>query len=106
MKELERYLGTTYSDSCQTSIMTETTANFPDPDMPTVTYLGIERHKTDGEMTYLEKNNIDESIFKKIRKKDVYKSDMHKIYTLIVVQTNEQLQEKSASDATFQEVNT
>ena len=31
MKELERYLGTTYSDSFQLAIMTETAAIFPDP---------------------------------------------------------------------------
>ena len=31
---------------------------------------------------------------------------MHNIYNLIVVQTNEQLQEKAASDATFQAINT
>ena len=31
---------------------------------------------------------------------------MHKIYNLIVGQTNEELQEKAASDATFQAVNT
>ena len=86
--------------------MTETAANFTDPEMPTITDLGIERPKTDGEMTYLEKNNIDEAIRQKLRKKDVYKSDMHKIYNLIVVQTNEQLQEKAASDDTFQAVNT
>ena len=40
IKELERYLGKTYSDSCQTAIMTETDANFPDPEMPTITELG------------------------------------------------------------------
>ena len=57
-------------------------------------------------MTYLEKKNIDEAILQKLRKKDVYKSDMHKIYNLIVGQTNEQLQEKAASDATFQTVKT
>ena len=39
-------------------------------------------------------------------KKDVYESYMHKMYNLIVVQTNEQLQEKAASDATFQVVKT
>ena len=32
--------------------------------------------------------------------------DMHNIYILIVGQTNEQLQEKAASDATFQMVMT
>ena len=31
MKELEQYLGTTYSDSFQPAIMTETEATFPDP---------------------------------------------------------------------------
>ena len=39
-------------------------------------------------------------------KKDVYKSDMHKIYNIIIGQMNEQLQEKATSDATFQAVNT
>ena len=56
-------------------------------------------------MTYIEKNNIDEAIFQKLRKKDVYKSDMHKIYNIIVDQTNEPIQEKAEPDATFQEVN-
>ena len=48
MKEMERYLGKTYSDSCQPAIMTETTANFPDSDMPTITELGNEHPKIDG----------------------------------------------------------
>ena len=55
LKELERYLETTYSDICQTAIMTETAANLPYPEIPTITDLGIERPKTDGEMTYLDK---------------------------------------------------
>ena len=71
MKELEQYLGTTYSDICQPEIMTETAYNFPDPEMPTITELGTERPKTDGEMTYLEKKNINEAICQKLRKKDV-----------------------------------
>ena len=71
MKELELYLGTTYSDSFQQAIMNENAANFPDPEMPTITDLGTERPKKDGEMAYLEKNNIDEAIHQKLRKKDV-----------------------------------
>ena len=51
--------------------MTETVSNFPDPEMPTITNLDIERPKIDGEMTYLEKHNIDEAIRQKLRKKDV-----------------------------------
>ena len=43
---------------------------------------------------------------KNLRKKYVYESDMHKIYNIIVGQRNEQLQEKAASDDTFQVVNT
>ena len=62
MKELERYLGTTYSDRCQPAIMTETAANSSDPEMTTITELGTDRPKTDGEMTYLEKKIIDEAI--------------------------------------------
>ena len=57
-------------------------------------------------MTYLKKKNIDEVIRQNLRNKDIYKSDMHKIYNLIMGQTNEQLQEKAASDATFQAVKT
>ena len=67
--------------------MTETAATFTDPEMPTITYLVTERPKTDGETPYPEKNNINEAIHQKLRKKDVYESDMHKIYNLIVIQT-------------------
>ena len=74
--------------------------------MPSITDLGNEDPKIDAEMTYLDKNNIGESIRQNMRKNYVYKSDMHTIYNLILVQKNEQLQEKAASDATFQAVNT
>ena len=57
-------------------------------------------------MIYLVKNNINEAICKNLRNNNVYESDMHKIYNLILGQTNEQLLEKAASDATFQAVNT
>ena len=57
-------------------------------------------------MNYLEENNIDEAIRQNLSNNDVYKSDMRKIYNLIVGQTNEQIQEKAASDATLQAVNT
>ena len=70
--------------------------------MPTITDLVTEFQKTDREITYLKNNNIDEAIRQNLRKKDFYKSNMHKIYNLMVVQTNEQLQEKAVSDATFQ----
>ena len=74
--------------------------------MPTITDLGTESPKIYGEMTYLNKNIIDEAIRQNLRKKGVYESDMHTIYNLIVGQTNEQLQEKVAPDATFQTVKT
>ena len=48
MKELERYLGTTYNDSYQPGIMTDIAANLPDPEMPTITDLGTNRPKIDG----------------------------------------------------------
>ena len=53
----------------------------------------------------LIKKNIDEAIPHKLRKKDVYETDMHKIYNLIMGQTNEQLQEEAALDTTLQVVN-
>ena len=49
------------------AIMTETPATFPKPDIPTIPYTGIECQKTDAEITYLEKNNIDETIRQKLR---------------------------------------
>ena len=59
--------------------MTKIAANLPNPYMPTITDLGFKLPKTDGEMTYLDKNNIDECICQKFTKKDVKESDMHKI---------------------------
>ena len=88
MNKLERYLWAIYSDIHQPNIMTETPNTFPNPDMPTITGSGIHIPKTDVDMTYLEKKNTNESIFQNLRKKGVYKSDMHKIYNLIVGQTN------------------
>ena len=86
--------------------MTETVATFRDPDMPNITDLGIKRPKMDGKIAYLKINNNDKSTLQNMRKRDVYESDMHKIYNLIVGQTNEKLQEKAASGATFQAVKT
>ena len=84
--------------------MTETPATFPKPDIPTIPYTGIECQKTDAEITCLEKNNIDEAIRQNLRKKNVYESDIHKIYNLIIGQNNEQIQDKAALDVTFQEI--
>ena len=92
MKELERYLEATYSYRCQPDIITETVATFHNPEMPTITDFGTELPKTDSEINYLKKKNTNEAIRQKMRKKDVYKSDMHKIYNIIVGKTNEELQ--------------
>ena len=61
---------------------------------------------TDTEIAYLKNNSIDEAIRQKPRKTDVYEIDMHKIYNIILVQTNKQLHEKVESDVTFQALNT
>ena len=68
--------------------MTETAATFTNPKIPTITYLVTERPKEDSEMTYLDKKNINEATHQKLRNKDVYESDMHNLYNLIVVQTH------------------
>ena len=71
MKELERYLGTTYRNICQLDITTNTPANFPNPEMPTIiTDTGVERPKTDVDMTHLENRSIEKDIRQKPRKKD------------------------------------
>ena len=92
IKELEQYLGATYRESCQIVITTETPTTLPDLEMPTiVTDTGAERTKTDAEITYLENKNIDEAVRQKLRNKDVYETEIHRIYNLTVGQTNKQL---------------
>ena len=60
--------------------------------MPTIIpYMGVERHKTNTDMNYLQKKNIIEAICKKLMNNDVYETDMHMIYNIIVVQTNKKL---------------
>ena len=57
--------------------------------MPTIIPdTGTKRPKMDRKMTYLKKDNIDEDIHQKLRKKDVYETDMYNIYNIIVGQTN------------------
>ena len=105
MKDLEQYLGSTYSNSCQPAIMAETPAASPGPDMPTIAPdTGAESPKTDRERIYLKKRNIEEAICQKLSNKGVYETYMKKIYNIIVGQKNKQIQEKAASDATFQAV--
>ena len=67
-----------------------------------ILYMGVERPNTDTEITYLKNKNIDEAISQKLRNKDVFESDMHMIYNIIVGHTNKQLQKKAELDATFQ----
>ena len=82
--------------------MTETLATSPNLKiLTTIPDSDIERPKTDSEMNYLKNKNIDEAIRQQLRNKDVYESDMHKIYSIIVGQTNEQLKKKLESDVTF-----
>ena len=60
--------------------------------MPTIMTDNVaKRPKTDVETTYLKNNNIDEAIRQKFKKRDLYETNMHNIYNLIVGQTNKQL---------------
>ena len=74
---MDWYLGVAYSDSCQPSIITETPETFPDPDMQTIIPDMVIKHpETDGEKTYYKNYDINESICHKLRKKDVYETNM------------------------------
>ena len=89
MKDMELYLGETYSDSFQPGIMPKTPATFPDPVIPTIIPdMGNECPKTEGVVAYIKKKNVDKAIHQKLRKKDVYETDMDNIYNIIVGQTN------------------
>ena len=46
-------------------------------------------------MAYNKNKNIGETSHQKLRKRDVYETDMHKIYNIIVGKTNKKLQEKA-----------
>ena len=101
MKDLEQYLGATYRNICQPAIINNTTETSPDPEIPTIIPdTGPKLTKTNGEMTYLKKKKIDEYIHQKLMKKDVFKTDLHNIYNIIMGKTNYQLQEKAESDTT------
>ena len=85
--------------------MNDVPVTFIDRDMPTINpYKDVNLPKSDIEMTYPEKKNINEVINHKPRKKDIYETNMHNIYNLIVADTNKPLQDKAASDTTFQAV--
>ena len=76
--------------------MTDTLLTFLDPYMLIIIpVVGFNRPNMDAEMTYLKKNKIDEAIHNKLSKKDVYGTDMHNIYNIILCQTNKQLQDKA-----------
>ena len=82
--------------------MTKIPATFAETDIFTIIpKTGVNCNKTDTEISYLEKKIIYEAICQKLRKNDVYKTDMHKICNLTLGQTNKQLQDKMASDTTF-----
>ena len=67
--------------------MTKTLETFRDQDMPNANPdNGVDRPKTDAEMTYLKTMNIDEAIRQKQKKKYVYETNMHNINNLIVGQ--------------------
>ena len=105
MKYLERYIGATYSNIYQLSIMTNASATLPNPDMPTIIPdMGAEHPKRDVEIAHLKKNNIYKAIHQKLRNRDVYETGTHKIYNIILSQTNDQLQYKASSDSTLQVV--
>ena len=87
--------------------MTETPETLPELEMPTIIMdTDINHPNTDTEMAYLKKKTINDSIHHKLRKKNVYETDMHSIYNIIVVQTNKKLQENATLDATFWAVKT
>ena len=80
MKYLERYLGETYRNSCQTFITTETLETSPDTDIPTnIPDMDVESPNIYSDMTYLKKNNLDEAICQKLSKKNVYETNIHRI---------------------------
>ena len=86
MKDMERYLGATYRNSCQPDIMTDKTTKPPNPYMSTIIpFTGAGRTKKDREITYPEKKNIDRAIYQKLMNKDGYETYMQKVYNIIVV---------------------
>ena len=48
----------------------------------------VKHPKMDAEMIYLKNKNIDDATHLKLRNKYVYETEIHKIYNIIVGQTN------------------
>ena len=85
---------TNFKDRCSDleGYIFETPSPLTDPEMPTIIPDTIVNHpKTDAEMTYLKNNIIHEATYQKLRNKDMYETNMHNIYNLIVDHTNKQL---------------
>ena len=94
MKELERYLCKAYINICQTEIINETLATFPEPNTTTTMMdTGADCLQKESEMTYIKKKNINDAIHQNFRKRNVLKTNMHKIYNLIMGYKNEQPQD-------------
>ena len=90
---MEQHHGGNYRNIFQPPIITKILKTFLGLEMPTIIPdTSAKRPKMHRKITYLEKNNIYKAIRKKLRKKDVYETDMHKIYNLIMGQTNKKSQ--------------
>ena len=60
MKDMEHYLGATYSHIYQPAITNNTPETFPGPDITTIIPdKGVEHPKMDTNISYFENNNID-----------------------------------------------
>ena len=76
--------------------MTETPETFPDPEIPTIiSATVVKRPKMEAYITHLKKKKNYTTIHKKLRKKGVYETDIHKIYNNILGHKNKQVQKKA-----------
>ena len=86
---MDQYIGVPYSNIYQTDIMTKTPLTLLEPEIPiTIPGMGTKHPNIGEDMTYQKKKNIHKSICQKMRKKDVYETNMQNIYNLSVGKKN------------------
>ena len=87
--------------------MNKTPETFPNLEIPTIIPdTGVKHPYTDADMNYLKKKNNGKDTHQKLRNKYLYETNMHKIYNIIVGQTDEQIQDKTVFDDILQVIKT
>ena len=106
-KELGHYIGKKYTMETMMAIKKLKDHVYIRPSMPQTldktlgTHTGAMRDKTETELSYMEKKEIEMGIRKYLNKEDQYTMDMHQIYSIIVGKCSDAMIQKMKADADY-----